>query len=111
LGTVGLAVAQIRSVIERQSELAVMRSMGFTRRRLNLMVMIETASLLVMGIGCGLLCAVIAVLPHAWFAGVRPPIVEPTLIVVGILVFGLAAGLLAMQRISRLPLIDSLRAQ
>lgn len=111
LGTVGLAVAQIRSVIERQSELAVMRSMGFTRGRLSLMVMTETASLLVMGIGCGLLCAVLAVLPHAWFAGVRPPIAEPLLIVIGILVFGLGAGLLAMHRISRLPLIDSLRAQ
>ncbi|KAA1261056.1 FtsX-like permease family protein [Rubripirellula obstinata] len=111
LGTVGLAVAQIRSVIERRSELAVMRSMGFTRSRLSLMVITETASLLVMGIGCGLLCAVLAVLPHAWFSGVRPPIVEPVMIVVGILLFGLGAGWLATRRISRMPLIDSLRAQ
>ena len=111
LGTVGLAVAQFRSVIERRSELAVMRSMGFTRGRLSLMVMTETAALLAMGIGCGLLCAVLAVLPHAWFSDVRPPIIEPVLIVVGILIFGLVAGLLATRRISRMPLIDSLRAQ
>jgi ABC-type antimicrobial peptide transport system permease subunit len=111
LGTIGLAVAQVRSVIERQSELAVMRAIGFTGARLAWMVMLETASLLVVGIGCGLLCACLAVLPHAWFSNMRPPIGEPMLIVLGILVFGLCAGLFAIHRISRMPLIRSLRAE
>ncbi len=62
LGTIGLAVAQLRSVLERRQELAVMRAIGFTRKRLAGVVMSETASLLLMGIGCGAICAVLAVL-------------------------------------------------
>ncbi len=62
LGTIGLAVAQLRSVLERRQELAVMRAIGFTRRRLASVVMRETAVLLLLGIGCGALCAVVAVL-------------------------------------------------
>ena len=55
LGTIGLAVAQLRSVLERRQELAVMRAIGFTRRRLASVVMGETAVLLLLGIGCGAL--------------------------------------------------------
>ncbi|MCA9137873.1 MAG: FtsX-like permease family protein [Planctomycetales bacterium] len=109
LGTVGLAIAQLRNVLERRSELAVMRAIGFTRRRLATMVMGETASLLLIGVGCGVLCAVIAVLPHAWASGTTPPIVEPIALVIGIVAFGLVAGLLAAGRVVRMRLLDSLR--
>lgn len=111
LGTVGLAVAQVRSVIERRSEFAVLRSVGFTKRRLGRLVMTETAWLLLMGIGCGVLCAAVSVLPHAWISGTRPLIVEPALTVIAIMLFGMAAGLLAVRQISGMKLIDSLRAQ
>ena len=35
LGTIGLAVSQFRSVLERRRELAVMRALGFTRGTLS----------------------------------------------------------------------------
>ena len=111
LGTIGLSVAQLRSVLERRRELAVLRAVGFTRQRLATMVMSETAWLLVVGIGCGALCAAIAVLPHAVVNGLRPPIVEPLLTILGILVFGLLAGLLAVTRVVRMSLLESLRAE
>ncbi len=110
LGTIGLAVAQLRSVLERRVELAIMRAIGYTRGRLALVVMGETAFLLMAGIGCGALCAIIAVVPYSWITGARPPIVEPLLIVAGIIVAGMLAGLLAVRSVSRMPLLQSLRA-
>jgi ABC-type antimicrobial peptide transport system permease subunit len=111
LGTIGLAVAQLRSVLERRQELAVMRAIGFTRKRLAGVVMSETASLLLMGIGCGAICAVLAVLPHAILNGLKPPIVEPLVIVFGIILFGMLAGLIAVRSVVRMPLLESLRSE
>ena len=111
LGTIGLAIAQLRSVLERRRELAVMRAIGFTRKRLAAVVMSETAALLLIGIGCGAVCAVLAVLPHALLGGIRPPIVEPLLIIVGIIVFGLLAGLVAVRYVVKMPLLSSLRPE
>ncbi|MEM9586654.1 MAG: ABC transporter permease [Planctomycetota bacterium] len=110
LGTIGLAVAQLRSVLERRRELAVMRAIGFTPARLGSMVLGETAVLLLVGIGCGTLCAVLAVLPHAVVSGVRPPVGEPVVVLLGILLFGMLAGLAAVSRVVRMPLVGSLRA-
>ncbi|MEL6108613.1 MAG: FtsX-like permease family protein, partial [Planctomycetota bacterium] len=110
LGTIGLAIAQLRNVLERRSELAVMRAVGFTPGRLAALVLGETASLLLIGIGCGVVCAVIAVLPYAISTGTTPPIAEPLYLVAGIVLFGLLAGLVAATRVIRMPLLDSLRA-
>ncbi|WP_149495638.1 ABC transporter permease [Roseiconus lacunae] len=109
LGTIGLAIAQLRNLLQRRGELAVMRAIGFTRRRLALLVVGETASLLAMGIGCGVLCAVLAVLPYAWSQGTQPPVLEPLLLVLGIFLFGLVAGLVAAIQVARMRLLESLR--
>jgi ABC-type lipoprotein release transport system permease subunit len=111
LGTIGLAVAQLRSVLERKHELAVMGALGFTRRRLGRVVMSETAALLLAGIGCGAVCAVLAIAPYAILSGLKPPVTEPIIVIVGIIVFGLLAGMLAVRQVLRLPLTDSLRPQ
>lgn len=110
LGTVGLAVAQLRGVLERRMELAVMRAIGFTRGRLSTIVLGETAVLLLLGIGCGAVCAVLAVLPYSWISGLRPPVLQPLLVVAGIIAFGMIAGLVAVRQVGKMPLIDSLRA-
>jgi len=109
LGTVGLAIAQLRSALERQGELAVMRAIGFARRRLAAAVMLETASVLAVGIGCGVLCAALAVAPYLITGQSRPPIAAPILAVILIAAVGLLAGLLAVARVVRLPLVSSLR--
>lgn len=109
LGTVGLAIAQLRSVLERRSELAVLRAIGFTRGRLSAIVLRETSILLLVGIGCGAICAMLAVLPYGILSGINPPWIEPLLIVIGIVVFGLLAGLLAVRQVAKMPLLDSLR--
>jgi len=109
LGTFGLAIAQLRSVLERQGELAVMRAIGFAKSRLAYSVMVETAAFLVAGIGTGLACAAIAIAPQAIAGRVMPPFAAPLIAVLTIALVGLVAGLLAVSRVVRLPLIESLR--
>ncbi len=53
LGTVGLAVVQLRSVLERRGELALMRAGGFRSRRLVEMVLCENGVLLLGGLLIG----------------------------------------------------------
>lgn len=109
LGTVGLAIAQLRSALERQGELAVMRAIGFARRRLAATVMWETVLVLAAGIGSGVLCAVLAVTPYLLAGQSAPPFVGPLLWVLLIASFGIGAGSLAVARVVRMPLVDSLR--
>ena len=111
LGTIGLAVAQLRSVLERKNELAVMRAIGFTRQRLSGLVLGENLYLLLMGMGCGVVTAVLAVLPYALLKGASLPIAEPLWILAGILAFGMLAGLIAVWKVLTLPLLESLRAE
>ncbi len=84
LGTIGLAVSQLRSVLERQSRTRRDAApWGSPVGRLARVVMSETATLLLVGIGCGVICAVLAVLPYAILSGLKPPVVEPIVVVVG----------------------------
>ena len=57
------------------------------------------------------MCAFLAVLPHAVISGLKPPIFEPLLIVIGIILFGLIAGLFAVRAVVRMPLLESLRSE
>jgi ABC-type antimicrobial peptide transport system permease subunit len=111
LGTIGLAIAQLRSVLERRSELAVLRAVGFTQGRVAASVMLEHAGLLIAGIGCGALAALLAVIPYALLGRAELPLVEPLGWMAVIFVVGLLAGLLVVLRVNRLPLLASLRGQ
>jgi hypothetical protein len=109
LGTIGLAIAQLRNALERQGELALMRAIGFARGRLASAVMLETVFVLAAGIGSGVVCAAIAVTPYLLTGQSPPPIVGPLVSVLMIAAFGLAAGSLAVAKVMRLPLVAALR--
>lgn len=111
LGTIGLAVSQLRSLLERRKELAVMQAVGFTRQRLAAVVLSETATLLILGVGCGTVCAAIVVVPHAVLSGLKPPLFQPIGFVIVIIAFGLLAGLVAIRQVVAMPLLQSLRSE
>ena len=63
LGSLGLAFILLRNVMERRSELALLQAIGFTRESLCRMLLYEHMWLLVMGMACGVISAMVAVIP------------------------------------------------
>lgn len=111
LGTFGLATVQLRSVLERRGELALMRATGFRRALLARLVMIENALLLVGGLAVGILAALVAVLPHWLGGGASVPWLSLAATLALVLFVGLAAGLLAVRATLRAELLPALREE
>lgn len=109
LGTFGLAAVQLRSVLERRRELALLRAVGFRRRLLAAMVTLENAILLVAGLACGVVSAAVAVLPHFWSGNASIPWVSLAATLGLVLAVGLLAGLTAVRSALRTPLLAALR--
>ena len=109
LGTLGLAIAQLRSVVERRGELALMRAIGFRQSRLANMVLGENILLLLGGLGIGCSAALVAVLPHWWLGDADSPLATLAVLFSAILLAGIVAGALAVRAASRAPLVAALR--
>jgi ABC-type antimicrobial peptide transport system permease subunit len=109
LGTVGLAVAQLRSVVQRRSELALLRSAGFSNRRLVQLLLGENTVLLLAGLGIGTLASTVAVLPHSLLAQANVPLQALWAMLAAVLVAGLLASWLAVRAALRAPLLPALR--
>jgi hypothetical protein len=63
LGTLGLAVVLVRTVIERKAELALLASLGFASAARVKLVLAENAFLLILGLALGAISAVVGILP------------------------------------------------
>jgi putative ABC transport system permease protein len=111
LGTFGLAAVQVRSVLERRRELALMRATGFRRRTLAGLITLENAVLLGGGLACGVLAALVAVLPHLFGGGASIPWGGLTGTFVLVFAVGLLAGLAAVRSVLTMPLLESLRSE
>jgi ABC-type antimicrobial peptide transport system permease subunit len=111
LGTFGLATVQLRSILERRKELALMRAAGFGRRRLAKMVLWENLVLLLGGLATGILAAAFAVVPHMFFTQAAPPGSDLVIMIGIILIVGMVAGLVAVRATLQAPLISSLRGE
>jgi ABC-type antimicrobial peptide transport system permease subunit len=111
LGTFGLATVQLRSVLERRGELALLRAAGFRRSLLARLVMLENVVLLVGGLALGVLAALVAVLPHWFLGGASIPWLSLAATLCAVLAAGLLAGLLAVRATLRAELIPALRAE
>jgi ABC-type antimicrobial peptide transport system permease subunit len=109
LGTIGLAVVQLRSVLERRGELALMRAGGFGRSRLLSMVMGENVLLLLGGLAVGCVAAAVALVPQWLPREATVPWPTLVLLLATISVVGLAAGWLATRSAMRAPILPALR--
>jgi hypothetical protein len=100
LGTVGLAVLLLRSLIERRAELALLAALGFRPFRRLALLLAENALLLILGLLVGTICALIAVLPaHRALNLMALAATLSTILITGLIVLTLAT-LLASRRIT-----------
>jgi hypothetical protein len=114
LGTFGLSTVQLRNVLERRGELAVMRAAGYRRRRLAELVLAENVTLLVGGLATGVLAALLAVLPHKFLgdAAISAAVLRDLAVMLGaVLVAGLISSFISVRAVLRLPLLASLRGE
>ncbi|MCE9544135.1 MAG: FtsX-like permease family protein [Planctomycetia bacterium] len=111
LGTFSLAAVQLRSVLERRGELALLRAVGFSRRRLVSLVLAEHRLLLIGGLAIGLGAALLAVWPHLAGGRARIPWESLAITLGAVLTLGLAAGWLAVRATLRAPLVPALRSE
>ena len=111
LGTVGLVAVELRSVLERRGELALLRAVGFRNADLAWLVIAENEALLVAGLGVGLASALVAVAPHMAGGAATVPVLGLVVLVVQVLAIGIAAGIVAVWQVLHAPLVAALRGQ
>jgi len=109
LGVVGLAIAQTRNVLERRGEFALLRSVGFTKKKLGVLVVAENGVLMLLGLGIGIVAASITVLPHILVGGAQIPWSSLGLSLLAVFGAGLVASSITVRAASNAPLIAALR--
>jgi len=107
LGTAGLAIVLLRAVWERRGELALLAALGYRPGRITLLVLLESAALLLAGLGTGTIAALLAVIPHGGVSRSSLPGLALTLL--ACLVTGLLAGVLSAAMAQRARVIEALR--
>jgi len=111
LGTLGLATVMLRNVVERRSELALLRAVGFRSSSLSVMVLAENAMLLVWGLASGTICALLAMLPHLLSTGADTPWANGGLLLTTVFVVGMVSSLFAVREASKTKIVSALRGE
>ena len=111
LGTAGLATVILRNIWERRGELALMRTLGFSRSAVASLVLSENAELLVSGLLSGCLAALVAVAPAIAADPTAVPWRSLGITVISVFSAGILAGVLAMIPAMRTPVLRALRAE
>lgn len=109
LGTFGLAAVQVRSVMEREREFALMRAIGFAPNRIAFLLTIETVILLGGGLATGILCAAIALAPFLMEQRTQLAILGPAVMLAAVALVGFITALLAVRTANRQSVLEALR--
>ena len=110
LGMFGFGVVILRNANERTGEFALLRATGYRVATLQKLVLIESGLVLTVGVGLGLISAVISVLPNAAMGGEVGSGRLAAMLAI-IVVVGFAVAYRATAWIARLPVIASLRRE
>jgi len=111
MGTVGLVVVLLRNALERRREFALMLATGFKRRHLAALLVVENTGLLVVGLVCGAVAALVAVAPQLASVNSRVNWAGLVALVAGIIVVGLGSCVVAAASAVRGRSLDALRAE
>ena len=109
LGSIGLGIVVMRNVMERRSEFALLRAVGFKKRSLRWLVLSEHWLLLLLGLACGVVAGLVAVLPALCSPGAEVPYVSLTLTLLAVALSGILWTWLATILALRGPLLAALR--
>lgn len=111
LGTFGLATVLLRNVLERRSELALLRAAGYRRHVLSGIILVENILLLLWGTGSGIVCALISIAPALHSRGETLTVLSVGMVIIPVLIAGTAASLVAVIAVFRSPLLPALRSE
>jgi len=89
LGSLGLGLVVLRNMLERRNELAMLQAVGFNKALLRRMVFCEHSGLLLAGLVCGTVAALVAASPALRSPGVSVPYVSLVLTLGGIALSGM----------------------
>lgn len=89
LGSLGLGLVVLRNVLDRRSELAMLRAVGFDRASLKRMIFYEHSGLMIGGLACGIVAALVAVGPALKSPGAQVPYFSLIITIAAITVSGL----------------------
>jgi putative ABC transport system permease protein len=103
LGGLGVSLVLLRNVIEREAELAMLSALGWPRRRVESLLLVEHALLLVAGVAVGGVSAVVAAWPALTAADAQPPWVGLVVSLAASVALGLVAILVAARLGARRP--------
>lgn len=109
IGTIGLGIVLMRNIIERRKELALLSAIGFQKQNLFQLLFFENLFLLLTGLLCGSLAALIGVLPSMFSPAFQMPVVYILLLLAGILFSGLIWIWIPAKLIGRYNIIESLK--
>jgi len=88
LGSVGLGLVVLRNVLDRRGELAMLQAVGFDKVALKRMVLYEHSALMLFGLTCGVMAALVAVGPVLKSPGAEVPYLSLSLTIVAIGISG-----------------------
>ena len=111
LGTIGLAAVLLRNVLERRGEMALLRAVGFRQQTLAAMLVAEHLLLMVSGLACGTLSAIVAIAPAAAARGGAVPVVMVGILLAAVTAAGLVSSVAAGLAALRSPLLSALRSE
>ncbi len=111
LGSAGLGVVVLRNVLERRGELALLQAVGFRRRALQWLVLSEHAALLALGLGIGVVAALVAIFPALRAPGTDLPLGSLALTVAAVLASGMVWTWAATWVALRGKLLEALRSE
>jgi ABC-type antimicrobial peptide transport system permease subunit len=89
LGSAGLGILVMRNVLERRGELGLLLAVGFRKAAVHRLVLAEHGALLALGLGLGIIAAVVAVLPALLSPARHLPYFSLALTLAAVLVNGL----------------------
>lgn len=111
LGTFGLGAVVFRGLMERRSEIAILRAIGFSATRIQALILLENLALLLFGLAIGAAGAVVAVGPQLLSGRGHIPWGAACEMGGAMVMIGLITGFFAGRWALRQPLLPSLRRE